>query len=60
MGSTKKRGRPKKFFGKKVTFNLSFSVIKKLKEMTILGKNASLFIEDLINQKWDEKRKGTQ
>ena len=52
MESQKKPGRPKKKEGKKVTINLSFDAIKKLRQMTILGRNASQFIENLISDRF--------
>ena len=52
----KKRGRPKTKEGKKVTFYLSLDSIKKLKEMTIIGRNASALIEALINQAYYSKK----
>ncbi len=45
----RKRGRPKTKDGKKVTFYLSFESIKKLGQLTEIGRNASAFIEALIN-----------
>ncbi len=50
----KRRGRPKTKDGKKVTFYLSFNSIKKLKTMTIIGRNASKLIEELINKRFEE------
>lgn len=49
MADKKKRGRPKTKNGKKVTFYLSFNSIKKLQQMTEIGRNASALIESLIN-----------
>ena len=46
----KKRGRPRTKDGKRVTFYLSFECIKKLKDMTVMSRNASVLIENLINQ----------
>lgn len=57
MENQKKMGRPKIKYGKKVTFNLSFETIKKLKIMTTLGQNASKFVEELINEEYDRKNK---
>ena len=56
MQSEKKRGRPKTKNGKRVTFYLSFECIKKLKEMTVIGRNASLLIENLINKEYLKKK----
>ncbi len=51
----KKRGRPKTKDGKKVTFYLSLESIKKLAQMTIIGRNASALIEALINKEYSKK-----
>ena len=51
--SKKKRGRPKTKEGKAVTFYLSHHIIAKLRIMTTMTKNASKFIEDLIEEKHD-------
>ncbi len=52
MVDKKKRGRPKTKNGKRVTFYLSFECIKKLKDMTVIGRNASVLIENLINNSY--------
>ena len=55
MEIKRKRGRPKTKEGKRVSFNLSFKAIKKLKQMTAISRNASKFMEDLINEKYENK-----
>ena len=56
----KKRGRPKTKEGKNVTFYLSNHIIAKLRLMTTLNRNASKFIEGLIEERYDgtKKREG--
>ncbi len=49
----KKRGRPKTKEGRKVTFYLSNHIIAKLRLMTTLNSNASKFVEDLIEEKYN-------
>lgn len=53
----KKRGRPKTKEGKNVTFYLSHHVIAKLRLMTTLNRNASQFIERLIEERYDATKK---
>lgn len=62
----KKKGRPKRKEGKRVTIYLSENCIKKLNEMTIISRNKSALIEDLISEKFNkindgaEKREGLE
>ncbi len=53
---TKKRGRPKIKEAKRMTFYLSNHIIAKLRIMTTLNRNASKFIEDLIEEKYNGKK----
>jgi len=50
----KKRGRPKIKYGKNTTFFLSNEAKKKLKVLTEPGRNASAFVEALINSAYNK------
>lgn len=53
----KKRGRPKTKEGKNVTFYLGNQIIAKLRLMTTISRNASKFIEELIEERYDATKK---
>ncbi|MFW9873017.1 MAG: hypothetical protein ACFFG0_07960 [Candidatus Thorarchaeota archaeon] len=52
----KKKGRPKIKNGRNVTFYLSEEVIEKLSILTTIGRNASAYVEALINKAYSESR----
>lgn len=51
----KRRGRPKTKQGKNITFYLSYPCIEKIKQMTMISRNASVLVENLVNKEYNQK-----